>query len=311
MAAKTNWAAIDRLDGSLDGVFDGVEVTALQAVLAVESLGDGFLSNGRPKILFEGHQFYRALKKQGIDPNTHMAGNADIIYRRWTKKHYKGGSAEYGRLARAVAINETAALESASFGIAQVMGFNHRLCGYNTVQAFVEAMNDHDKQVMAFLSYLKKTGIWKHIRAKKWHTVARMYNGPGYRKNRYASKLARAYRAANYDPQAEFPNLMKSKTIQGGLVTGGGIGAVLLEVGSGVQSVSPELVSDAVSASLSDQPVLINPELIDTVQTVASYALDAQLHQTLGYAGLAALVAVAGIAYVLYARFSDRLTGVK
>ena len=46
----------------------GVEPACVKAVYTVESSGKGFLSNGDPKILFEGHIFWRQLKKLGIDP---------------------------------------------------------------------------------------------------------------------------------------------------------------------------------------------------------------------------------------------------
>jgi hypothetical protein len=35
------------------------DVAAIKAVAEVESSGNGFLSDGRVKILFEGHQFYK------------------------------------------------------------------------------------------------------------------------------------------------------------------------------------------------------------------------------------------------------------
>jgi peptidoglycan hydrolase-like protein with peptidoglycan-binding domain len=36
----------------------GVEVAAIKAVYVIESRGKGFLPDGRPKILFEGHIFW-------------------------------------------------------------------------------------------------------------------------------------------------------------------------------------------------------------------------------------------------------------
>ncbi|MCC6559800.1 MAG: DUF3380 domain-containing protein, partial [Xanthomonadales bacterium] len=40
-----------------------VSVPTLKAVAEVESAGSGFLSDGRPKILFEGHVFSRLTKR--------------------------------------------------------------------------------------------------------------------------------------------------------------------------------------------------------------------------------------------------------
>ncbi len=46
-----------------------VEVAAVKAVYEVESSGRGFLTSGKPKILFEGHIFWKRLKKHGLNPS--------------------------------------------------------------------------------------------------------------------------------------------------------------------------------------------------------------------------------------------------
>lgn len=63
------------------------EEAAVRAVVEVESKGNGFLPNGKPKILFGGHVFWRELKKAGIDPARHVKGNGDILYQ--NGKEYK------------------------------------------------------------------------------------------------------------------------------------------------------------------------------------------------------------------------------
>ena len=75
----------------------GVEVAAVKAVIDVESRG-GFLADGRPKILFERHLFSRFTgKKFDKPPNDDIANPS--------AGGYKGGAAEYGRLARAIALD--------------------------------------------------------------------------------------------------------------------------------------------------------------------------------------------------------------
>ena len=45
----------------------GIEVAVVKAVQAVETGGHGgFVAPGRPMILFEGHIFWRELKKRGL-----------------------------------------------------------------------------------------------------------------------------------------------------------------------------------------------------------------------------------------------------
>ncbi|MBL4709148.1 MAG: DUF3380 domain-containing protein [Flavobacteriales bacterium] len=97
-----------------------------------------FLSDKRPKILFEGHVFWRQLKALGIDPNEYVMGNEDILYLKWTREHYKGRAKEYNRLNRAKEIHDKAALASASWGTFQIMGFNYGACGFSNVKSYVK-----------------------------------------------------------------------------------------------------------------------------------------------------------------------------
>ena len=96
-------------------------VSTIHAVLDVESGGSGFLKDGRPKILFEGHVFWRELRKAGLSPQKLVPGNEDILYMNWTKAHYVGGAGEYARLDKAIKIDREAALKSASWGLFQIM----------------------------------------------------------------------------------------------------------------------------------------------------------------------------------------------
>ena len=64
----------------------GIEVAVVKAVQAVETGGHGgFVAPGRPMILFEGHIFWRELKKRGLDPERYVAGNENILYPKWEK----------------------------------------------------------------------------------------------------------------------------------------------------------------------------------------------------------------------------------
>lgn len=166
---------------------------ALIAVVKVETDGNGFLPNGNPKILFEGHIFYRELKSRGVDPDAVAKAHPAICYRQWTKKHYKGGIGEYGRLEEAMTINGDAALCSASWGLFQVMGFNWRLCGYKSVQGLVDDAKSIDGQIDMGLRFIKANGLVDALKRKEWSTFARRYNGSGYAANAYDIKLAREY----------------------------------------------------------------------------------------------------------------------
>jgi hypothetical protein len=83
---------------------------------------------------------------------------------------------------------------SASWGLFQIMGFNYTLCGFNTLQEFVTAMYNSEKDhLLAFCNYVKEMCLDDELREKRWADFARRYNGPQYKKNKYDVKLEAAY----------------------------------------------------------------------------------------------------------------------
>lgn len=173
----------------------GIPTAAVKSVYEVESSGRGFLTDGRPKILFEGHVFWKQLKSKNVEPKNFVTGNEDILYPKWTKEFYKGGPAEYDRLERAKKINEDAALESASWGIFQIMGYHYPKVGYSTVKDFVDAHYQSERNhLMAFGKFIESEGIVKYLKNGDWARFAFRYNGAGYEANKYDTKLAAAYK---------------------------------------------------------------------------------------------------------------------
>ena len=173
----------------------GVEVAAIRAVEEVETGAfGGFLKSGRPTILFEGHKFWEQLVKKGIDPQRYVKGNEDILYQHWDRSKYKSGEAEYTRLEKAKAINEEAALSSASWGLFQIMGFNYSDCGCSSVKEFVEKMSHGEaSQLRLFAEFLKKKEWVGYLRTHNWADFACRYNGSGYKSNGYDTNLQKAY----------------------------------------------------------------------------------------------------------------------
>lgn len=171
------------------------EPAALKAVQKVETGGKGgFFAPGKPAILFEGHIFWSQLKKKGIAPENHVAGNENILYPRWEKGHYKGGLGEYERLEQARRIDREAADASASWGMFQIMGFNYAACGESSVESFVNAMCESElKQLLLSGRFIKQAGMQPALQAKDWAEFAKRYNGPAYAQNNYDKKLAEAY----------------------------------------------------------------------------------------------------------------------
>ncbi len=183
----------------------GLELAMVKAVNEIESRGKGFLVYGRPIILFEGHIFWRELEKRGVDPSKYVSSRTkDVLYKKWTRSHYKGGSGEYDRLEKAAGISDLpafhdAAYSAASWGAFQIMGFHYKHLGYVSVDQFVSEMYEHEREhLIAFGKFIQKTSFkgkklvdW--IKEKNWAKFAEGYNGPGYKKNKYDVKLKNAY----------------------------------------------------------------------------------------------------------------------
>lgn len=180
------------------GKYD-VPVPSVKAVIKVEAAGDGFLPDGRPKILFEAHHFGARTGHQYDD------SHPLISVRTWGQARvlYLGGAREYDRLAEAKALNETAALESASWGAGQVMGFNAKSLGFSDVQAFVAAMQTAAGQMDAMMRFCKVNGLLQHMRRfpadDACDAFAAGYNGSGA-VDVYGPKIKAAFLAAGGVP---------------------------------------------------------------------------------------------------------------
>lgn len=177
-----------------------LELAVVKAVNEVESGGKGFLVDGRPKILFEGHVFWRQLEARNINPNAYVNANTqDILFKNYTRKYYLGGTAEYTRLEKAINLNpdkkfSDAAKCSASWGLYQIMGFNALTIGYSTIDDYVEKMYlNEGEHLKAFGLFLKANNLIGLLRDKKWADFALRYNGAGYKVNKYDEKLMKAY----------------------------------------------------------------------------------------------------------------------
>ena len=152
------------------------------AVGEVESNNTPFLANGSPIVRFEKHVFIRYLKKYNA-PNTKLEKANNL----------KGSN--FKTLEEAKAVDTYCAIMSTSYGMFQIMGFNHELANYRKVENFVEAMGEsEEKQIRAFCQFIKNTSLRPVIDRLDFATFARRYNGPNYSKNNYDTKLKHIYR---------------------------------------------------------------------------------------------------------------------
>ena len=176
----------------------GGDTASLWSILTVETAGFGFLQDKRPKILFERHVFSKRTSRKFDASNPDISNPVQGGYS-------TTGVGEYARLARAMVLDRTAALESASWGLGQIMGYNAKSIGYPGVEAMVAAFKDgEDAQLAGTASFIAANPpLANAFKDGLWARVAFYYNGPKYAKNNYDTKLADNH--TKY--QTEEPNL--------------------------------------------------------------------------------------------------------
>jgi len=78
-----------------------------------------------------------------------------------------------------------------SFGWPQIMGFNHRACEFEDEQNFLRSMRTVDGQGRAFAGFVQSSPrLHAAMKSEAVQDIARHYNGSGYKRNRYDTKLA-------------------------------------------------------------------------------------------------------------------------
>lgn len=208
-------------------------------LMEVESSGDGFDKNGRPKMLFEPHIFYAEL---GPGKDRDAAVKAGLAYKDWKPGKYPADS--YPRLDNAMKINSTAALKSASWGASQILGRNFEMAGYDSVEDMVNGFcDDEDDHIEAMINFVKSAGIdddLRRIAALKRPTtpddcrpIALAYNGKSYATHGYHTKLAAAHNKWKKIPDT----IWTPDSTTGPIITPPAPGATLEEEGLSVADV--------------------------------------------------------------------------
>jgi hypothetical protein len=178
---------------SKKAVENNIEPALLLAVIDTESSGTPFWNiDGvdHPIVRFEGHYFYARLKgdvlQRAIKEGLASKKVGGVL-------NPSTGKARYELIARAEALDETAAIESCSWGLGQVMGANWKDLGYNSAKDLMLSAATVDGQVDMIIRFLNRNGLMEKLRKKDWKGFASGYNGSSYRKNAYDKKLGQAY----------------------------------------------------------------------------------------------------------------------
>lgn len=168
----------------------GCQVAAIKAVREVEAGGAGFNPDESIKLLFEGHHFHR------LTGGEFAARHPTLSYPKWTRAFYgKTQADELKRFQAAVELSAVAALLSTSFGLFQIMGFNHARCGFTDAPSMLKSFaKGEPEQLAGFVEFVKFSGLADELQQKRWADFARLYNGPGFASNNYDTKLTAAFK---------------------------------------------------------------------------------------------------------------------
>ncbi|CAM2164349.1 Peptidoglycan binding protein [Paraburkholderia sacchari] len=183
------------LDGEgISQALDVLKVGAaeLWSVLSVETSGVGFFPDRRPKILYEQHVFSR------LTAHKFDASNSDISNLK-AGNYGATGSHQYDRLRAAMKLDREAALQSASWGLGQTMGFNFSNAGASSVEDMVVRMTRAENdQLLCTATQMAKSGAIHALRARDWTNFARSYNGPNFAVNNYDARLRAAFNSFSF-----------------------------------------------------------------------------------------------------------------
>ena len=171
----------------------------LRAVIEVEARQKGSHSSGALVHRIELHKVYKY--SSGAARNRLLAeGLAHKDYKvalRW------GSANSYPKLEQIAEIGGTElACLSCSWGMGQIMGFNHRVAGFDTAEAMVRNFAESERnQVAGMIEFIDDAGLKGHLLAERWANFAAGYNGASYRDNNYDVKLKKRCRQVQKTPR--------------------------------------------------------------------------------------------------------------
>lgn len=177
--AETNHVKLTPADYSRIG--DALEISpqAARAISIIESAEKGLTPTGKPIVRFEAAHWKKYRIASRLGQSFDKAKNSKDLDERWQ---------QFEAMYR---VDPVAAVKSHSFGWPQIMGFNHRNAGFETTDAFLNAMMTVDGQSKAFISFVRNSpSLLKAMRRGDADGVGLNYNGRNYRVNRYAEKYA-------------------------------------------------------------------------------------------------------------------------
>ena len=173
-----------------------VEVAAIKAVVDIETgrKHEGFWKKDKALINFDVSIYRQFAPKHGVNLAEARKSHPIIFRSPDVRKYGSKQAAQYARLEAAMEIDKASALESCFWGMFQIGGFNWRLCGCSSVEEFCMLMNRSERdQLELFATFCRARNLVRFIRSKDWSSFSLRYNGPGYKKLNYDSRMAASY----------------------------------------------------------------------------------------------------------------------
>lgn len=175
----------------------GIEKASIKAVVEIETGNkcEGFNKNHTPIINFDVAMFRKYARHRGLQPQNYHKSHPLVFAAPNVSRFGSRQAAQYARLESAMSIDTVAALEGTFWGMFQIGGFNWKLCNCESVQQFVERMAYSERsQLELFADFIQSRDLVKYLRAHNWAAFALRYNGPGYARLGYHTKMAASYR---------------------------------------------------------------------------------------------------------------------
>lgn len=173
-----------------------IPVACIKAVVDIEAgpQHEGFNSDNTPLINFDLTMFRQNARRKGINLNKYKATHSVVFAAPNVRKYGSRQAAQYARLDAAMTIDTVCALESTFWGMFQIGGFNWKICGCGSVREFVHLMSYSEReQLELFAAFLRARNLVPYLQRREWAKFALRYNGPGYKKMTYDTRMAAAY----------------------------------------------------------------------------------------------------------------------
>ena len=174
----------------------GIEIATMKAVVEIETGAThrGFNADGSPLINFDFAMFRSFARRRGISLTPYAKSHAVVFAPPAVRRYGSRQAAQYARLNAALEIDSITAIYGTFWGMFQIGGFNWKKCGASSPHDFVKRMSRSEQdQLQMFAEFISSCGLAGYLRNHNWSEFARRYNGPGYARHSYHTRLARSY----------------------------------------------------------------------------------------------------------------------